>query len=124
MTIARPGQFTLGKLIKLLQIEDPTAHLRYDFVHFKPTLGIHSYRGYYEDLAVGYGTDDNITVGELTAKLKEAVGRTYQGWKGGEYRMDTDTPVWVSNPSEAGGTAIVGVRDDGWVVTLLTASVD
>jgi hypothetical protein len=115
-------QLTLGELIAALEKEDQTLTVRYDFVHFAPA-GIHSYRGYYDQLAIGYDHTE-ITVAKLLNTCKLAVGCTFTGYKGGNYKMDRNTRVWVANYNESGSTAIVGVRNDGWIVTLLTASIE
>ncbi|MGA9772343.1 MAG: hypothetical protein WBV94_25140 [Blastocatellia bacterium] len=115
-------QMKLGELITILKRHEQDKFVRYDFVHFTPD-GIDSYRGYYEQLAIGYSQKE-IKVAQLLDLLKQAVGRKFEGYKGGQYAMHENTPLWVSNRSEAGGTAIVGVRDDQWCITLITASID
>jgi len=45
----------------------------------------HSYRGYYDELA--FEPCDNTTVGAMLDCAKEALNKTYQGYKGGEYTM-------------------------------------
>lgn len=116
-------QITLGELINTLKRKDPETEVTFDFVHFRPT-GVHSYRGYYEDLAIGYESGSECKVGTLLAKLIEANGKDFTGYKGGEFMMHRDTVVWVANHNEAGGTAIVDVVDDEWRVILKTAMVD
>src|SRR5687768_754993 len=113
---------TLGALIDALKSHDPSKRAYFDFVHFQPE-GVHSYRGYYDHLAIGYGRDGR-TVGQLLELCEGAVGKTFEGYKGGDYTMTRDTPVWVANHNESGGTAIVRVRDEGWRVLLETASID
>lgn len=49
---------------------------------------------------------------------------TFTGYKGGEFTMSGETPVYVANPDEAGGTAVVDVRDDGRRIVLITESFD
>lgn len=113
---------TLGEIIQILSRKDPDKTVTFDFVHFRPA-GIHSYRGYYDQLAIGYGHDD-ITVSGLLDLCRSAVGKTFQGYKGGDYVMSGDTPVWVANHNESGGTGIVDIQDDGWRVLLVTSAVD
>lgn len=117
------NQMTLGELIDTLKRKDPDAVMTFDFVHFRPR-GIHSYRGYYEDLAIGYESGGECKVGQLLPKLIEACGKDFMGYKGGEFMMHRDTVVWVANYNETGGTAIVDVVDDEWRVILKTAMVD
>lgn len=115
-------QLTLGELIAALKPLDKDKAVRFDFVHFKPH-GIHSYRGYYEQIALGYG-HDHITVAQLLELCSGALGKTFEGYKGGEFVMHSGTPVWVANHNESGGTAVVAVRDDDWIVTLITESIE
>lgn len=53
--------------------------------------------------------------------LKGAVGKTFMGYKGGDFVMSRQTPVWVANYGDAGHTAVIGVVDDGYQVILITA---
>lgn len=119
------GTVSLGALIDALSNLKAGATVWYDFVHLIPTT-VASYRGYYDHLALGYG-EGQMTVAQLLSNLREALvpGKTYEGWKGGEYQMSRETPVWVANPGESGSTAIVGLRrvyEDYYV--LVTEQVD
>lgn len=90
----------LGELIDALGLCKPDLPVYFDFCGFRPRPGsLHSYRGVAYDLALGY-VDDNgpdVVVGALLAELQQAVGKTFEGYKGGEYTMDRRTPVWVAN---------------------------
>ena len=46
----------------------------------------HSYRGYYSELA--FEIQENVTVQHMLSSAKEALGTTYEGWKGGDHTMD------------------------------------
>lgn len=85
--IPTPGQLTLGDLIAALEAADPAQRVPLGFT--EP----HSYRGYYDELAFEVTAD--VTVGAMLADARSALGATYQGWKGGDYPMDADTPVWL-----------------------------
>jgi hypothetical protein len=63
-------------------------------------------------------------VGDFLATLNDAVGKRFTGYKGGEYIMDADTPLWVANNGETGGTAVVDVRDDTSTIRLITDVID
>lgn len=133
----RSGQLTLGKTIKLLEMainDDPEEEAKdpkkvyFDFCRLVPN-GIDSYRGYYDELAVNWCNEGWDHAGkeikgwpltELIAELKAAVGKTYEGYKGGDFKMTEDTPLWVANYGESGSTAIVGVLDQGWCVIIET----
>ena len=53
----------------------------------------HSYRGDSMDLA--FELKANVSVAEMLASAREALGTTYQGWKGGDYTMSEYTYVWL-----------------------------
>ncbi len=126
-------QFTLGDLIDRLAtiplLHDPWGDrpaepkvVRFDFASMAPT-DLRSYRGFYHELAVGF-TDEysaRPTLEAFLTRLKKAVGGTFYGWKGGDYRMTEDTPIWVAEHGNTSETAIVGVRDKGYEVVLDTA---
>lgn len=128
-------QLSLGEFIKELESLD----LKYDDEEFKnvefdfgtavPTF-LDSWRGSYRELALGYkmsGYDNNgehfanTKADKLLEHLKSAVGKVYEGYKGGEYVMDEDTPVWVANYGNGGETAVVGVLDAGYKLVIITA---
>lgn len=52
----------------------------------------HSWRGAYEDLA--FVVTPNVKVSEMLASAKEALGTTYQGYKGGDFVMREHTEVY------------------------------
>jgi hypothetical protein len=52
--------------------------------------------------------------------LRAANGATFHGYKGGEYEMDDDTPLWVANHGNSGGTAVVGIREESWAIYIVT----
>lgn len=120
---ASDKQMTAGELLSLMKRKDQSLDVVFDFVFFRPK-GIHSYRGYYEDLAIGYQNCAETTVGDMVAMLDGVIGQTLYGYKGGEYYMDTDTVLWVANHNESGGTAIVDVVDDEYRIILKTEMVD
>lgn len=79
-----------------------------------------SYRGYYEDLAIGWGPRDLgswRSVEWLVDQLRTAVGDTFEGCKGGYYTMREDTKVWAACTCDATGWAPCEVVErDGLVV--------
>ena len=70
-----------------------------------------SYRGYYSDLAFEpIGEPGAITTaGALYQACDEALGKTYEGYKGGEYLMESSTPLWISPYGLSDGRAILMV---------------
>ncbi len=120
-----PKQLNIGDLCDLLRQLDVSFGVAYDFSWFRPD-GIHSYRGDYSEVSLGYTMGGSITVLEVLKLLKGAIGKAFPGWKGGMYQMRESTPVWVDNCGEGGGTGIVGVRknEGDTDVILLTAKVE
>lgn len=108
-------QLTVGKLCHLLSKQPPENRVVFDFCYFCPDLkSICSYRGFYEDLAIGYDEPsfgDGPTVDTLRKKLEELLGTTMTGYKGGDYTIKDDTAVWVANWSNCGSTAVVNVEE-------------
>lgn len=84
----------LKDLITFLEKRDPDLIVPIGFA--KP----HSYRGYYDDLA--FEPAERVTVASMLACAKEAVGRTYIGYKGGEFRMSEYTEVWLAEYGDTG----------------------
>lgn len=97
-------QMTLGELIDRLESMPEDATIE----------GIgepHSYRGYYSDVAL------ERTEGRIPAKValiicQGAVGKIFMGYKGGEFTMCHDTPVWIANYGDC-GEKLMAIRDDG-----------
>lgn len=111
-------QMTLGQLIDVLERKDPAAHVDYLFGYFSPTF-FHSWRGAYEQLALGYahwndiGYERRPTVKTLLDLALKADGETFTGYKGGDFTMSRDNRLWISRPEEACHSGIVDVIEDG-----------
>lgn len=87
-------QLTLGGMIGILETMDPSAPV--------PNLvDPHSYRGYYSDLAFERHPGSR-TAGELLADCRNALGSVFVGYKGGDFYMVRDTPVWVASYGSCG----------------------
>jgi hypothetical protein len=91
-----PSQYTLRALIDELCEHDPDQPVKHGFG--KP----HSYRGYYDELAFEPVAD--TTVGAMLEAAREADCTEYQGYKGGDYIMDSGTPVWLAHYGDTGET--------------------
>ena len=134
------GTITLGGFIELLKewVEQKEKeaggkkaalqyHVYFDFASAVPAT-LDSYRGYFYHLALGYEAGGEytatklITVEELLKELKEAIGKTYSGWKGGDFKMNLKTPVWVDNPGHCSGTLILGLRSDTYSAIIHTCN--
>lgn len=88
----------LGGIIARLEREDPARVLPIGFAN------PHSYRGYYDQLA--FEPVENISVGDVLAACRAALGATFEGWKGGEYTMTETTDCWISRHGESGDNKI------------------
>jgi hypothetical protein len=89
------SQLTLGEIIVLLKNLEPKTVIT--------GLGdLHSYRGYYVDLAFDTNTSYDKSAEQLLKECKAAVGATYTGWKGGEFTMSKITPLFVASEGNTG----------------------
>lgn len=127
----RSPQITLGELIERLEalpltflesdgVEKPKP-IVFDFCGARPHH-LASWRGAYAELAIVptfEGTGPPSAVMSL-AMLKDALGHTFTGYKGGEFTMDDQTPVWVARWGESGNTGVIGVRDTGYEIVIDT----
>jgi hypothetical protein len=89
---------SLGNLIARLEREDPARVLPIGFA--EP----HSFRGYYDQVA--FEPRRNISIGDMLAAARSALGATYEGYKGGEYTMHDYTECWVSNYGQSSDNLI------------------
>lgn len=114
---------TLGKAIELTEKAPDSYIVVFDYNNHSPGREM-SYRGYYSDLSFEPENEEPKTVSEFEHQLKQALDQEYTGYKGGEFRMGADTPLWVATYGTT-GRAIVGHRmiGDG-VLELLTKSID
>ncbi|MGS2592048.1 hypothetical protein [Streptomyces hebeiensis] len=88
----------LGDLITTLEAASPDQPVAHGFGN------PHSYRGDYMDLA--FEPVDDTTVGAMLAAARSAVDATFQGWKGGDFTMSTDTWCWLSVQGDVSGESI------------------
>lgn len=115
-TRVRAGyHLTLGQLIAFLR-EHYGKRLTVPLGH--PPM---SYRGYYRELAFPSG---ETPLEDFLKDCKAALGGTFEGYKGGEYRMHERTPLWLSEWGETSGTAITGIDLVDGKVVVHTKQVD
>jgi hypothetical protein len=124
------SQLTLGEIILKLEncsLKDndgDNKEVRFGFGYFRPTT-IDSWRGSYCELAIGYDEKaEEKTAEQFLKELKEAVGKTYVGYKGGDFLMGKNTPVWVSNYSQCPNVAVVDIVDKGYWILIKTEYMD
>ncbi len=86
---------SLGEIISEMEKHSPLQPMRIGFTH------AHSYRGDYYQL--GVEPIQGTTIGDSLAILKGAIGKTFQGYKGGDYTMHDETSVYISVYGEGDG---------------------
>jgi hypothetical protein len=111
-------QLTLGKLLSLIKKFYETENelkqqVIFDFCSTFPH-SFHSWRGDYYQISLDYhlwDDDEQPLLAEQFIKMMEndVIGKVFFGWKGGEFTMTEDTPVWVSTQRGGHHTAVVGV---------------
>lgn len=111
---------TLGDLITALEAQDPLRKVPLGFA------SPHSYRGTYAELA--FEPKAGVTVGEMLASARSALGATYEGWKGGDFTMVRYTGCWLAEHGHGEGETIgpllltlmlaADPQDDGLLVSL------
>lgn len=84
----------------------------------------HSYRGYYEDLAFEPTPVAVSTVADVLTMVTSALGATFEGYKGGDFTMSDDTPLWVSCYGSAERYAIMGMAAGVGKVTLFLKRIE
>lgn len=111
-------QLTLKDILDFLKIAPPKAVVHFDFCHFSPGR-LHSYRGHYDQLALEYQQSRTVYVGELYSDALSAFGKSFQGYKGGNYVMGALTPLWVDNWGDCTNTMLCGIRQEGEYLVVL-----
>ena len=99
-----PNGLTLGRWITLLESLPPHA----------PVAGLGepmSYRGYYSDLALDVVADRRVDAAVLLAEARAAMGAVFEGYKGGDFPMHANSPVWVSGYGDTSGWRLAGLQE-------------
>lgn len=120
--VATGQNMSLGELIAALNGAPDDYNLRLD--SGDTPVDVDSYRGYYSDLAIKSEVKAEQTVGGFRKILEEAVGKTFEGYKGGEFVMAKHTPMWVSPWDSASGRAVTGVEPRDTTLIIMTEIVD
>lgn len=126
------GPWTLGELIDALEATyktplpeyfadkaDKERNVYIDWCDLCPG-SFHSYRGYYDHLAFDFNVQGTKKVKDFLAECREAEGDHFSGYKGGDYKMDRKTPVWVSQWGDNSHWGIAGIDNDGYTVRIVT----
>lgn len=74
----------------------------------------HSDRGAYEELA--FDPAPEASIGEMLKHAKSAVGKSFQGWKGGDFEMNEHTPVYIGEYGDC-GEGITNIHFKYWLLT-------
>lgn len=109
---------TLGELIDKLKQFNKKMIVKIDFNNLSPAAAM-SYRGYYSDLAFDWSNDD-INVQDFLDICKNTINTELEGYKGGEFLMESNTPVWIDEYSIAMGCAVMDIKICGNVVKIIT----
>ena len=94
----------------LVKVEDYHSGFTLGYPH-KP----HSYRGYYSDLAFEI-SDFKLTSKDFLDRCICCLDKEFEGYKGGLYKMDEDTPLWIADYGSCGKALIKTKIDDNNVI--------
>lgn len=87
---------TIDELITQLSKFDKNLPVEIKYNHEHAEFGdLDSYRGYYQELAVDRGHREKV-VGQVIEQLNEACGKTFIGYKGGEFTMHGGTDIYFA----------------------------
>ncbi len=114
---------TLGKLIGRLKQMPQDRPIVFDFDLSMSPLSLMSYRGYYCDLSVDRSEPGSVvTVESFLEICKDAMGRVFTGYKGGEFLMGENTPIWISEYglNETLGFESIDFDEDSYLVVIKT----
>ena len=102
------SQMTLGKLIAALKAMPEGAEVA-------NLNNADSYRGYYSDLAFEHG-EGTRPAADLLVECKDAMGKVFYGYKGGEFVMGALTPIWLASYGRP-GSKLIAIHAGGDIET-------
>ncbi|MFN7340112.1 MAG: hypothetical protein ACK5VI_03410 [Opitutia bacterium] len=105
---------TLGQLIN--RLEKMPKNRRLLTSDGRGIEGLGSYRGYYSDLALHPVDGPVWTAAQLHRACRGVLGAALTGYKGGEFLMEKNTPLWLASYGCL-GPAIMDLTPDGILVT-------
>ena len=120
----REKTMTLGEIINELKaVKNQASEIRFDFAYFRPARLI-SWRGSYDQLAIDYTNEHpgEKSVAEFLKECESAIGKTFTGYKGGDFEMGFETPVWVAGYGESCETAVIGFINTGYDTIIIETS--
>lgn len=123
------GRMTMDDLIEALESIPNDKQIVFDFCSVAPTT-IDSSRGFYNNPALGWaptghsGKHHPPSAEQLADHLRTAIGRTFEGWKGGDYVYTGTEPLWVDNSGDWNSTYITDIQTDGYYAVLITERED
>lgn len=97
-------QMTLGELINNLELLPADSMV-------EGLINPHSYRGHYIDLAFEPPTEQH-TAAQVIKTCRSVMGEVLEGYKGGEFQMGRNTPIWIAHTGEL-GHKIMALKPDG-----------
>lgn len=114
----RDKQWTLGQFLDAISTMPAHAPVRFD--HLRERLNDHGTPGLYPGQFVSHRGDYSHlsieraavapTADELDERARAALTKTFEGWKGGTYRMYRETPLWAENYGNNAHIAVTGLH--------------
>jgi hypothetical protein len=120
---SKSDQLSLGEIVLMLDaIDGKNARvcLLIDDT-IKTPVNLDSWRGSYNELAIDY--DDSVkgmSFKKFHKMMNDAIGETFTGYKGGEYTMNRQTPVWAAHYGESGKDGVCKITKEGNKVIIKT----
>lgn len=123
-------QLTLGQLLEKLEAIEPKHYdVVFDFGGLIPDY-FESYRGDYSHVCLNFEMPyknweytPSVNVHQMIEKVKDTIGEYKSGWKGGDYFMHEDTPVWVALGGMSPGSYLHDVKLSGCRIYLVTRNI-
>lgn len=120
-------EYNLGELIKDLEkYKDSTILVEFD--NGKIPTQFSSWRGSYCELALEYKDEGICFADSLYINAFNANGSIFEGYKGGNFEMDLNTPIHQANYGDVGVKInneyneykIVGIKEENGKVIIIT----
>jgi hypothetical protein len=129
-------EYNLGKLVKDLEkYKDESIPVEFDDGTIPENF--RSWRGSYDYLALGYKNKEDMGNRYMTSKAfyeeaKSKIGKTFEGYKGGIFTMDENTPLYQANWGESGVdrgeeykiVKIIGIEESDNKIYIITRDTD